>query len=180
MNKHTIWASPRDNYLVSIDGTAMRLEHKRKHLQGSVEVDRVYRQKMVESNRPYSPVSFGRGEQRKMHRLVAELFIEGRTDINNQVLHRDDNPHNNTIENLYWGSYEDNLNDSIVNNKRVYKVHANCAKAKFKPLLITKGAFRREFKNIKEAIVFLGVGASAVSQALKNGRPTAGYKVELI
>ena len=178
--KHTVWASPRENYLVSIDGTALRLKHHRKHMHGDVEVDRVYEAKEVGSKTAYGRLSFGKYDQQKMHRLVAELFIGGRDEINCQVLHKDDDAFNNSIENLYWGNFEDNLKDSIKNSKRVYKVHSNCDRAKHKPLEIRKGKFMQVFDNIKEAKEFIGVSASAISQALKKGRKTGGYEVRLV
>ena len=56
----------------------------------------------------------GKRKKKRIHNLVCETFhprMEGKT----QVLHRDDNPLNNHMNNLYWGDYSDNIQDQIKN-----------------------------------------------------------------
>ena len=49
-----------------------------------------------------------------VHRLVAEAFI---SNPQNKpfVCHKDDNPLNNNVDNLYWGNASTNLKDAIKN-----------------------------------------------------------------
>lgn len=47
---------------------------------------------------------------KRLHRLMAETFIPNPSN-HPLVLHRDGNKLNNTIENLYWGTYTDNSLD---------------------------------------------------------------------
>jgi len=53
----------------------------------------------------------------KIHRLIARIFISN--PYNKQmVCHKNDDKNNNTIDNLYWGSYNDNHIDAM-NNYRI-------------------------------------------------------------
>lgn len=49
-----------------------------------------------------------------LHHLVAEAFIGDRPE-GLSVLHRDDNPLNNHIDNLYYGNQGENIEDAIKN-----------------------------------------------------------------
>lgn len=50
-----------------------------------------------------------------LHRLVCEAFHGPAPEGKPLVLHRDDDPANNTPENLYWGDLSDNQSDVIRN-----------------------------------------------------------------
>lgn len=50
----------------------------------------------------------------RLHRLVAEAFIPNPKGYR-YVLHWDDNPDNNHVDNLRWGTQADNLRDTIRN-----------------------------------------------------------------
>lgn len=54
------------------------------------------------------------GRQRgfRVHRLMLEAFI-GPAPKGTEGCHRDGNPANNAIENLYWGSKSDNARDRV-------------------------------------------------------------------
>jgi hypothetical protein len=47
---------------------------------------------------------------KKVHRLVAEAFIPNPDNLP-CVCHKDDNPLNNNVNNLWWGTFDDNLKD---------------------------------------------------------------------
>lgn len=47
------------------------------------------------------------------HRLVLLTWIGGPTEAKPYALHRDGDPQNNSVVNLYWGSNSDNTNDSV-------------------------------------------------------------------
>ena len=51
---------------------------------------------------------------RLVHHLVAEAFIGPRPE-GMLVLHRDDDPFNNTVENLCYGTYSQNMRDKVAN-----------------------------------------------------------------
>lgn len=61
-----------------------------------------------------------------IHRLVAIAHIPNPKGLP-MVLHWDDNPENNRVENLRWGTRSDNLNDSVRNG-----THPNTRKTKCK------------------------------------------------
>lgn len=49
------------------------------------------------------------GKNKYIHRLVAEAFLKGRTDIRCEVNHKDGNKANNAPENLEWCSRKENI-----------------------------------------------------------------------
>ena len=56
-------------------------------------------------------------KQCEIHRLVLEAF-GGPAPKGKIACHRDDNHENNSLSNLYWGSYSENWADSVVNGGR--------------------------------------------------------------
>lgn len=74
----------------------------------------------------YSQFLLCDGDRRKwwrLHRLVAAVFIgapEGRL-----VRHLDDDPQNNALVNLAYGTHSDNLRDALRNNPNVKRGKAN-------------------------------------------------------
>lgn len=52
----------------------------------------------------------------KIHRLVAEAYIPNPNNLP-IVMHLDDNPLNNTVSNLKWGTHKENRYLAIVNGK---------------------------------------------------------------
>ena len=57
---------------------------------------------------------FGVSRSKLIHRLVAAAFLPN-PENKPLVRHLDDNPHNNVVENLAWGTYSDNQNDRVRN-----------------------------------------------------------------
>lgn len=60
------------------------------------------------------------------HRLVALAFHGPAPDGKPLVLHRDDNPKNNTPENLYWGDLQDNQQDVLRNGNNYGRNKTHC------------------------------------------------------
>ena len=56
---------------------------------------------------------------RYLHRLMAECFLQ-KPDGCNIVRHLDDDPKNNCIDNLAWGTQKDNMHDCIENGNFYY------------------------------------------------------------
>ena len=54
----------------------------------------------------------------RIHTLVLEAFV-GPAPAGCEACHKDDNPKNNTIPNLYWGGRGDNVKDAYRNGLRV-------------------------------------------------------------
>lgn len=67
----------------------------------------------------YVMLSNGNGHTRKqfVHRLVALAFIGPPPFEGALVLHEDDEPTNNTPDNLYWGTHLENVFDAKLNRK---------------------------------------------------------------
>lgn len=65
-------------------------------------------------------------KKHSIHRLVLEAFI-GPCPEGMECCHRDDNPSNNRLDNLYWGTRKDNMEDKIKNGrtKRVHIITKN-------------------------------------------------------
>lgn len=52
------------------------------------------------------------GKTRLVHRLVLEAFV-GPCPPGHECCHRDGDPSNNCLDNLYWGTRSDNVRDAI-------------------------------------------------------------------
>lgn len=67
-----------------------------------------------------------RGKTRYNHRLVLEAFVgpcpEGRIGC-----HKDDDPSNNHVDNLYWGTYADNQLDRVRNGIHTFAKRTACS-----------------------------------------------------
>ncbi len=80
------------------------------------------------SRRKYVGYSFYSGDKYRrhlFHALLAEAFIGPRPD-GMYVLHRDDNPDNNSIENLYYGTPSENNFDQVRNGVHPKTKRENC------------------------------------------------------
>ncbi len=66
-------------------------------------------------------LSVNRKESNKrIHRLVAEAFIPNPKNLP-YVCHKDDNPENNSVDNLWWGTHTDNVRDMWKKDRAVIK-----------------------------------------------------------
>lgn len=86
--------------------------------------------KQALSNKGYCIVELYKGNTRKkmlVHRIVAQAFIPNPSNHPN-VCHIDDNPQNNNVANLFWGTQKMNLQDMVSkgrNNNKVFKGEKN-------------------------------------------------------
>ena len=113
--------------------------------------------KAVSTKRGYESVQLGRANRRSVHRLVAEAFIP---NINNDpmVRHLDDNPHNNCVDNLAWGTQTDNMRDCVQHGRLVGNIRPAIESTKKKVLARPKtGGKWIEFESVHAASRELGV-----------------------
>ena len=141
-------------------------------------------------------------KRKSMSRTVALAFIED-TPENWQELdvnHKDENPANNTVDNLEWVTHEQNCNyghhnERIAASRKGRKMTAE-QRAKMSALLKGKGnkaviQYDRdgnviaEYESIRAAAEALNIDPGNISSACRGYRPSAGgflfaYKVSLI
>ncbi|WP_052459590.1 HNH endonuclease [Tessaracoccus massiliensis] len=60
-----------------------------------------------------------------VHRLVLEAFI-GPCPAGHECCHRNDDPSDNRVENLYWGTRADNMLDRVANGKHHMARRTHC------------------------------------------------------
>ena len=98
------WARwPRTDYLVSSWGRMCRAAVANSFFEPKVHKS---------TGRPYFMVD---GQVIYIHHLVLEVFVGPRPTLAHHALHRDDDPLNNRLENLYWGTGQDNIRDRARN-----------------------------------------------------------------
>lgn len=75
--------------------------------------------------------------KKKVHRLVADAFIENPSDLQ-QVNHKDENPQNNNVENLEWCDCKYNINYGNRNKKASHKLKISKEKTRRKVVCLDK------------------------------------------
>lgn len=117
--------------------------------------------KLWKDNKQYS---------KKIHRLVAEAFISNPENLRD-VNHKDENKHNNCVENLEWISHKDNINYGTRNER------ANKTKSKAIIQLDLNGNVINEFISSYDVERQLDISESNINQCCNGKRKTAGgYK----
>lgn len=71
------------------------------------------------TKRKYKHVCYG-GEKHDVHRLVASAFVPN-PDNKPCVCHTDDDPQNNSVDNLWWGTHTENMQDARDKGKFAWK-----------------------------------------------------------
>lgn len=107
------------NYVINSDGTVMNVMSGR-YL------------KPEETSNGYARVTlsaFGVTKRYLLHRLIAELFVDGRTATRNVVNHKDTNKLNNKSTNLEWVTTQENVDHAVLNN--CYKVGEDHSNSKY-------------------------------------------------
>lgn len=103
-------------YEVSSEGRVRSLTRKIKQLsRWGKPIPRTIHGRMLRpglSSSGYYTVALGRNNSRCLHDLVAEAFI-GPRPAGQLVRHRDGNRANNTADNLEYGTYTENIQDSM-------------------------------------------------------------------
>ena len=125
----------------------------------------------------YPTVCLGRGKRKLVSRLVAEAFIPNPRNLP-LVRHMDDNPLNNNVENLQWGTQKDNMQDCVKHGRLAGNIWPAIESKKIKIIAISiKDGNRMLFGSQNEAARALNVWPQHVSNVLK-GRisQTGGWK----
>ena len=115
----------------------------------------------------YNTVQLGRGNRYLVHRLVASAFIPNE-DNYPLVRHLDDNPLNNRVENLAWGTQTDNMQDCVRHGRLVGDTSAARA-ANRKKIIATSvdGTVTKRFNSMRAAAIELGVWPQHITNVVK-------------
>ena len=103
------------------------------------------------------------GKRRKLHRILAECFIDNPHN-KPQVNHKDGNKHNNNLNNLEWVTSSENQRHRFNNNnyqKTIVQIDKN-------------GNIVKEWSSQLEVEHKLKIHASAICNVLSGKRKTAG------
>ena len=118
-----------------------------------------------------------------IHRLMAKAFIPNPHSLP-VVRHLNDNPRDNALENLAWGTQRDNMHDALRNGKTFCTTPENrrrIADEQSIPIIavnLTTGE-RLKFKGQTEAARVLGIHQANIWKVLNGERPRAqGYYFE--
>lgn len=108
-----------------------------------------------------------------VHRLVAELFVDGKSDENTEVHHIDGDKFNNNYKNLRWVSKKEHHARGVDAVERSIKTKI---KKYGKPFKLTKQGSSLSFNSVRQAADYLGVSRTAVRLVLHGKNKTVkGY-----
>ena len=133
------------------------------------------------TKRGYCVVQLGRGNRRQVHRLVAKAFIPNPDGLP-LVRHLDDNPSNNSVTNLAWGTQTDNMRDCVKHDRLVGDTRAAIESIK-KPVKAYSidGNFMKTYDSVHSAARELNVWPQHICNVIKGKiNQTGGYKFEYI
>lgn len=116
-----------------------------------------------------------KAEHKRVHRIIAETFVEGHDDEHNQVNHKNEIKSDNRAENLEWCNAQYNATYNNIHNRR--------GLSRRRKIIAIKGDERIVFDGLCSAARYLNVGHSNISSCAshKYGRNTVkGYRFEYI
>jgi len=111
-----------ENYQVSNEGRVKSLE-RRVNFKNTTRLVKEKILKLANNGSGYLFVQLWKNKKptnKLIHRLVAEVFIDNPTNLP-QVNHKDENKHNNKVENLEWCSSKYNMNYGTAISRRIEK-----------------------------------------------------------
>jgi hypothetical protein len=129
----------------------------------------------------YRSVCLGRGNRRLVSRLVAEAFIPNPNNLP-LVRHLDDDPSNNQVHNLAWGTQTDNMQDCVRHGRLVGNTGPAIETRKKRVLAVSlDGTESIEFSSMSEAARVLGVWPQHVTNVVYGRiRQTGGWTFKLL
>lgn len=111
----------QDGYFIDTDGNVFS-QWVNRGQHGTVRGSVLNKLRTSKSTSGYKTIRFGRnGETELVHRLVYTVF-NGHISDGLVICHKDGNPENNRLDNLYAGSQSQNMQDTVR--------HGTCALAK--------------------------------------------------
>lgn len=116
----------------------------------------------------------GKVKMKYIHRLVAEAFIPNLSNLP-QINHKDENKHNNKMNNLEWCSRKYNMNYGTING-RMSKSHKKENLKNRKPVVQydKNMCIIKEYNGICEAVKEINIDKSSIIRCCKNKQKTAG------
>lgn len=162
-------------YEVSNYGRIKSLE--RTNRVGSIIKSKILNPKAQKNGYIRVHLSTGNGYRSEaVHRLVAEAFVERKSEYDDIVNHLDNNPRNNRADNLEWTTYKGNM-QWAAKQGRMHFSSGNLAKAqeskKVPVIAIDQNGNRTRFESQRDAEKVLGVSASHIAAIC---RKEYGYK----
>ena len=153
---------PEDNYLISIDGQVRSTWSGKEKLLKLATGSKVYLN--------FSYHKDGKQTTLKVHRCVAKVFLGDRSAEGLIVLHGEKGALDNSLENLYWGTYSDNNGIDKVRDGTTGQGEKN-GRAKLKEADIHK---IRDMKSNgilqKEIAALYGVSKAQISNIVRGKR----------
>lgn len=125
------------------------------------------------------------GKRFLLHHIIASLFIPNPNNLP-QINHKDENPSNNSVENLEWCTAKYNMNYGegaktrhlkIDYTKPIYALNArlNGKTVNIPVLMYSKdGRFVKRFESIADASRETNICKSGIGRVIKGERKTAG------
>ena len=107
-------------YEVSRNGEIRSMTRRIPNSRGFDVIRRSQHRKLTTDKYGYKVVLLNRAakyQTRKVHHLVLEAFIGPRPDDSYETLHINGNPADNRVENLRWGTQQENNEDKIRHSK---------------------------------------------------------------
>ena len=150
---------PDDDYLISSDGQVRSTKRGKERLL-----------KLSDRGNGYLNFSYYKDGKRTtldVHACVAKVFHGDRSSEGLYALHKDGNPLNNNVENLYWGTQKQNMMDMVRHGTVFRGQGEKNGNSKLKEADIHK---IRDMKSNgilqKEIAAIYGVGESLISSIL--------------
>lgn len=149
-------------YQVSNDGKVRSRINNRHGL-----CDAYHELKPCVTKRGYKSVQLGRANRQSVHRLVASAFLPNPEQYP-MVRHLDDNPGNNHVDNLAWGTQTDNMRDCVKHGRLVGDTRAAIESTK-RPVIArsVKTDERIKFSSIQDAARHLDVWPQHICNVLQ-------------